>query len=101
MINEIIRTEAQAKRVSNEMVSDLKSVLELYKEYQVTKDKTNKEVVIKSDTSCPILTSTAVAAVLKVINWYMFKYSNISYVIDIQKGTQREYIPVIRIQLYI
>ena len=101
MINVAIKTEAQAKRVSSEMVNDLQSVLDIYNEYQVEKDKTNNEVTIKSDTSCPIITSAAVTAVLNVVNWYMFKYSSISYWIGWCKGTYQEFIPVIKIQFNI
>lgn len=101
MINVVIKTEAQAKRVSSEMVRDLKSVLDIYKVYQVVKDKSNNQVIIKSDIECPILTFSVVESALKVINWYMFKYAYINYWIDIEKGTKREYIPVIKVNFMI
>ena len=98
MINEIIKTEAQAKKAAEQMAQDLRGVLEIFTEYQV--EMHDDKVTIKSDTNCPILTSSVVVAAFNVIEWYSLKYVGVSYWIGWVKGTHQEFIPTIEIQFY-
>lgn len=98
MINEIIKTEAQAKKVAEHMAQDLRGVLEIFPEYQV--ERNDGAVTIKSDTNCPILTSSVLVSAFKVIEWYSLKYVGVGYWICCTKGTYHDFIPTIEIQFY-
>ena len=95
MINQVIKTKAQAKKVANAMKKDINEMLSIYESYSVRMEDDDDRfcVYVTSPNSCPILTSAAVGDVMNVLKAYDLQYRGINYHIDTEKWNG-EYIPV-------
>lgn len=96
MINQVIKTKAQAKKVANAMKKDINTLLSIYESYSVRmKDDDDRFCVyVTSPNACHILTSTMLGDVMEVLRAYRLQYKVINYHIDTEKWNG-EYIPVI------
>ena len=93
-MNKEIKTKAQVEKVLNELMNDLKNAVDCFCSYQV-EQRGDDEVVVKSDTTCCILTESAMGGVFKTIECYQMMYKGISWHIDAIQGTERKNIPAI------
>ena len=96
MINQVIKTKAQAKKVANAMKKDINTLLSIYESYSVRIEDDDDRfcVYVTSHSSCAILTSTMLGDVMEVLRAYRLQYKVINYHIDTEKWNG-EYIPVI------
>lgn len=87
MINQVIKSEGQAKRVASAIKKDLNSVLSIFESYTVEVEQCGNQFNIKvtSKCSCPILTSACVSDVMKVVDMYTTMYQHISWHIDTEE----------------
>ena len=95
MINQVIKTKAQAKKVANAMKKDINSVLAIYESYSVVMEDHDSQFDIMVESRkgiCHILTSSCLESIEKVLAMYRTQYQAISYHLDVDLWNG-EYIP--------